>query len=130
MGNKQSDDAYELSRYCCLQNTLVIGGASKLFNHFLKNHPKSVYSFSSNDISNGDLYKKLGFKYERTNVSYWYVDSDRHLRYHRTAFSKRAIVQKGLREKVDSSWTEKEVTQELGLLKIYDTGQQKWVFNR
>ena len=52
---------WELIRYCTKINTLVIGGASKLFKNFIKEYnPKEIISWSSNDISNGNMYKLLG----------------------------------------------------------------------
>ena len=72
---KGFNEKWELIRYCSKLNTLIIGGSSKLFKHFLKEYnPNNVISWSSNDISNGCMYKMLGFKQENTSMSYWYID--------------------------------------------------------
>ena len=120
-----SDDAYELYRYCNKKNTQVLGGASKLFTYFVKNYnPNQIDSFSSNDISNGGLYKMLRFTKEpKISRSYWYIDSTMH-RMHRFSFRKSELVKLGF----DPSLSESQITESMGLLKIYDSGQSKWVW--
>ena len=120
-----SDDAYELYRYCNKKNTQVLGGASKLFTYFVKNYnPNQIDSFSSNDISNGGLYKMLRFTKEpKISRSYWYIDSTMH-RMHRFSFRKSELVKLGF----DPSLSESQITESMGLLKIYDSGQSKWMW--
>ena len=38
-------------------------------------------------------------------------------------------MKKGWKDKVDNTWTEKEVMFEKGYYRIYDSGQMKWVLN-
>lgn len=128
MGQKGN---YELSRFCSKLNTQIVGGAQKLFNYFLKNYPDidNIISFSSHDISNGSIYEILGFERIRDNLSSWYIDKQLN-RYHRTSFCKAAIVKRGWRDKIDDSWTEREVVYEHNIFKIYDSGQTKWEYKR
>ena len=65
---------WELIRFCNIMGTNVIGGASKLFKHFLNHHSGSIMSYANRRISNGNLYKQLGFKeVSRTKPNYfWY----------------------------------------------------------
>ena len=120
-----SDDTYELYRYCNKKNTQVIGGASKLFNHFIKKYnPTQIESFSSNDISRGDLYKVLGFKKDlKISKSYWYINSTMH-RIHRYSLRKSELIKLGF----DPSLSESQITESMGLLRIYDSGQSKWIW--
>ena len=131
MGDKdRTKDEWELSRFCNKMGVHIPGAASKLLLYF-KTHYQwtSIYSFSSNDISDGNLYNVLGFEnIEGINHCYWYVDKDMH-RYHRSHFSKDNIVKMGIKEDKEG-WTENEVTQELNLFKIYDSGQQKWILKK
>lgn len=130
MGNNKSvSNEYELSRFCNLLNTRVIGAASKLLKYFKTHYEwSSIYSFSSNDISDGGLYKTLGFgQAGNINHCYWYVDKDMR-RHHRSEYSKSNIIRMGIKPD-KNGWTENEVTKELGLFKIYDSGQQKWILN-
>ena len=131
MGNKNHKQQWELVRFCNKLNTRVIGGASKLLKYFIKTYnPKSIVSFSMNDVSDGNLYKMLGFETdENISQSYWYVEPKTMKRYHRTSFTKQEIVKRGWKDRVDSSWTEKQAMTEQGYFCIYDTGQQKWILN-
>ena len=114
---------YELYRYCCKEGVQVIGGATKLLKYFIKKYkPESIESFSSNDISNGDLYKHLEFEYVSESQSYWYVDKEMN-RYHRYKFTKYSLIKEGF----DPDKTEFEIMDERGFYRIYDSGQSKWI---
>lgn len=119
---------WTLNRFCNVINTRVIGAASKLLKHFIRQHnPDTIISFSHNDISDGHLYEVLGFVSDhKINTSYYYVKGNK--RWHRSTFTKAGIVSKGWRDKIDSSWTEREVMREQKFLCIYDSGTQKWVW--
>lgn len=73
IGNGKAE--YELLRFCNKTDTLVIGAASKLFNHFLKMHnPKSIVSYADKRWSTGNLYNTLGFElYNESKPNYYYV---------------------------------------------------------
>lgn len=131
MGGKEHKQEWELVRFCNKLNIRVVGGASKLLKYFIKQYnPKSIVSFSMNDISNGDLYKTLGFESDdKITQSYWYIDPKTMKRYHRTSFTKQSIVKRGWRDVMNSSWTEKQVMAEQGYFCIYDSGQLKWILN-
>lgn len=130
MGNHNTKDViHELIRFCNKQGYQIIGGASKLLKHFIdKVDPNIIESFSSNDISNGNLYKQLGFVEDNTNNSYWYI-SPEGKRYHRSSFTKDAIVRRGWKKNKEG-WTEAEVMLSKGYSKIYDTGQTKWIWTK
>lgn len=118
-----SRDSYELYRFCNKLNTQVVGGASKLFAYFIKHYkPTIISSFSSNDISNGDLYKLLNFEKKSGSISYWYIKN--YKRYHRFNFTKSNLVKMGF----DASKTEKQIMEENKYHRIYDSGQTKWEY--
>ncbi len=128
MASKKEGE-WDLIRFCNTKGYNVIGGASRLLKHFIYNyHPDVIYSFSSNDISDGGLYKKLGFICDIINQSYWYVDSRTMKRYHRSSFTKDSIVKMGWKSNKDG-WTESEVMNEHRYYQIYDSGQTKWILN-
>ena len=128
LGGKKDNSAWELVRYCCEGGVQIIGGAEKMLKHFIEDYnPKMIYSFSSNDISNGNLYKKLRFEERGINSSYWYIESRTMKRYHRSAYTKDAIVKKGWKEN-KNGWTESEVMKEHGYFQVYDSGQTKWEY--
>ena len=124
LGNKDSN-GWELYRFCNKTGYSIIGGAGKLLKYFLNNFDHvSLESFSSNDISNGDLYIKLGFKYVSESISYWYFKNKQ--RYHRFKFRKSELMKSG----ADESLSESEIMTKLGYLKIFDTGQKKWIMEK
>jgi len=87
-----SNYEWELLRFCNKINHSVIGGASKLLKHFIKeNNPTNIISYA--DIR----YKK---------------------REHRYKFRKDILVSEGF----DSNKTEKEIMTERGYNRIYDCG--------
>lgn len=125
-----AESGWELIRFCNVLNTNVVGAASRLLKYFIKHHEvTSIYSYASCDISQGNLYRLLGFEStQKITESYWYIDPRTHKRYHRSSFTKDAIVKKGMR-KDKNGWTESEVMREFKYIKIYDSGQTKWTLN-
>lgn len=125
MGHKSRDNVYELARFCNKINYNVVGGASKLFKHFMKKYsPKEVYSFSDRSYSNGNLYKTLGFDYaHRSKINYhWVIDKQRKHRYN---FAKHKLVEKGY----DPNLSEREIMYEqVGAYRIWNSGQDKWIY--
>lgn len=127
-GNKtRTPDTWVLDRFCTLRGWQVVGGAGRMLKHFIDEYnPGIITSFSCNDISDGGLYKELGFEMAGTANSYWYVDPVGRRRYHRTYFCKNNIIRMGWKD-TKGGWTEAEVTKEHGLYRIFDSGTTKWV---
>ena len=119
---------YELIRFCNKLNTSVVGGASKLLKYFIKKYnPSIITSFSSNDISNGNLYKTLGFESDyNINKSYWYIEPTTMKRYHRTSFTRSSIAEKFGYDINDKTWTERSVMDKMRYYRIYDSGTLRW----
>jgi hypothetical protein len=119
---KMEDGGWNLSRFCSIMNTNVIGGSSKLLKYFIKEYkPSRIISFADLDWSLGDLYYKLGFNL--SNISkpdYKYVNNDNRLNKQR--FTKNKLAKLGY----DISKTESQITKEIGLSKIYSCGQLKF----
>ena len=60
------DYEWELLRFANLSNYTIYGSASRLWNQFLKDYnPKSVITYTNNDFGNGNIYVKLGFKFQK-----------------------------------------------------------------
>lgn len=119
------EDEYELTRFVNKINTTVIGGADKLFKHFIKLYnPKKIISYSDKRYFNGNIYKKLGFEYVSTTLpNYWYIINNK--KYHRYNFRKSELIKHGF----DKNKTEKEIMFERKIYRIYDCGNDKWIFN-
>lgn len=122
------EGSYELNRFCSKLNTQIVGGADKLLKYFIKKYnPNEIVSFSSNDISSGELYNRIGFKQEGdTTSSYWYIDKKTMQRFHRTHFTKAKLKRMGYDA---NDKTEEEIMFSLPYYKIYDSGHLKWVLN-
>lgn len=109
---------WELLRFCNKINTTIIGGASKLLKHFIKNiNPTNLISYADVRWSNGNLYDVLGFK--KINLStpnYFYINNKK--REHRYKFRKDVLVSQGF----DKNLTEFEIMSKRGFNKIYDCG--------
>jgi hypothetical protein len=55
--------SYEMLRFCNKTNYTVVGGFSKLLQHFIKSeHPDDIMTYADKDWSDGHTYEKAGFK--------------------------------------------------------------------
>lgn len=118
-GSHYIQDNWELSRYCCKFNIVVIGIASKLLSYFKKNYSwKYIYSYADARWSDGFLYSKLGFSFEyMTDPNYWYT-KDGFKRINRFNLRKRPEEPKDIPE-----WVLREKE---GYYKIWDCGNYKF----
>jgi hypothetical protein len=124
MKTKHIQNEYELLRFCNITNTSVVGGASKLFKHFLCAHnPTRVITYSSCDMGTGNLYKTLGFDFVRhTGINYWWVLNGK--RHHRSNFMKYKLVKMGY----DKNKTADDIMHERKAVKLYGTGNMRWEY--
>jgi hypothetical protein len=85
---KMANNEWNLSRFCNISNHYVVGGASKLLNHFIKEYnPNRIISYADKDWSQGNLYEKIGFiKLYETKPDYKYVLNG--VRKHKSGFKK------------------------------------------
>ena len=125
LGQNKKDGQYELLRFCNKLNFSIIGGASKLFKYFKnKYNPLLVISYADRCWSNGNLYKRLGFKMDGvTQPNYYYVING--IRKNRFNYRKDVLVKEGF----DSKKTEFEIMSERGIDKIYDSGNIRFIYS-
>lgn len=125
---KDSSDCVELTRFCNLMNTSVVGGASKLFSHYVRQfNPSRVRSFSDRAHTKGNLYKVLGFKeLHRNGPSYRWVNPLTDESYSRVSTQKRFLKRLLGEENVDLSKTEVEIMEQNGYVRVYDCGTVLW----
>ena len=108
---------WELSRFCCLRDTTVIGASSKLFKYFVKNYlgeNQSVISYSDIGKTTGKMYEMLGFKLLRIsspNYVWWK---------HKNIKSRYQCMMKN----------EIDTMHEAGFIRIFDSGNKVWVYNQ
>lgn len=126
MGQNARRGHYELYRFCNAMNFTVIGGASKLFKHFLKVYnPVKVISFANRRWSTNNehtLYHHLGFKYVGdTEPSYFYNMDGRLV--NRFGCRKDILISKYGCKPED---TEHNFCKAKGWFRIYDCGNLKF----
>lgn len=141
MSFSKGNEQYTLTRFCSKIDIEVVGGASKLFKHFLKTeNPQIIVSFSDITKMSGNVYKILGFKIERiTAPSYWWFhnpssyywrrDCQKQYMHKLNGFNKDY---KYLEHKKDLFWqrSEKEIMESKGYLQIFDSGMRKHVWRK
>lgn len=77
---------WEIIRFANVLNTVVVGGASRVFQHFIREHkPESIVSYADLRLSQGTLYKKLGFQFvQRSAPNYFWFKGQRRLSRYQT----------------------------------------------
>lgn len=112
---------YEIHRFCNKKDHQVYGGASKLWNYFLKTYkPTSVVTYADRRYSVGGIYKILGFEYINvSNPNYFYFKKDINL-LSRLQFQKHKLANK--LDLFDFKLTEWENMQLNGFNRIWDCG--------
>jgi hypothetical protein len=126
--NKEID--WELARYCSKQNTTIMGGASKLFKHFIMVHcPASIISYSDRRWNTGELYTSLGFEFSHNSApNYKYFKTGRvYDQFSRQSFQKHKLVDKLVT--FDSALSEWENMKNNGYDRIWDCGNSVFVWH-
>lgn len=100
--------SYELERFASKAGTNVVGGLSKLLQHFVKcNHAKHIMTYADRDWSSGESYLKVGFKLvEETAPQVLYIDEWHHTRL-----------------------TENQISNNQNKIKIHNAGSLKFVYD-
>jgi group I intron endonuclease len=126
MGQLASEGSWELLRFCNKLNTSVVGGASKLLNHFIKKYnPINLISYADRRWSNGNMYEQIGFtKLGNTIPNYFYIiDNKREARF---KYRKDILIKEGF----DGDKTEVKIMHERGYYRIFDKGSIKYEYKR
>lgn len=117
---------WELARFCTKCNYNVVGGFSKLLTYFKKKYKGSIISYANRTYSNGKLYENNGFTLLKINKpSYYYVDLNTEIMYHKTNFKKHLLLQKINKPE----WNEEMLALELGYNKIFDCGTKAYIIS-
>lgn len=117
--NKQFD--YEILRYSSDLNTNVVGGASKLFNYFIKTHnPNSIITYADRRWGEGKFYESLGFTFSHSSTPNYFYFKDRDKLLSRINFQKHKLKDK--LEFYNDSLSEWENMKANGWDRIWDCG--------
>ena len=120
--DSQEYESYELLRFCNKLHCTVVGGFSKLLQHFIKaQHPDDIMTYIDADWSNGKSLISMGFKYieMKEPVEFWLnretgVRESPHL----------VMEQKPILEEIKSEKPGDFLSQ-LGYIKIFNSGSYK-----
>lgn len=133
-GHRISDsDDWELSRFCNLRDTVVVGGASKLFKYFVTTYEFSkLVSFSDIAHTSGKLYSILGFTQVSVSApSYVWVHLKTDAYYKRTACMKSKLKKLFNDPTIDiSHLTEKQIMEAHGYVQVFDSGLIRWEYTK
>jgi hypothetical protein len=121
-----SKDKLSLTRMASKLDTIIVGGAAKIFKNALKNLPnKPIVTFSNNLYSIGEIYNILGFKFEDDiKPSYeWVIQNKR--------MNKRNFRHKKLEKflnNYDPCKSEADNMFAAGYRRIWDAGYKRWLY--
>ena len=113
---------YELIRYCCILDHVVVGGPSKLFKSFIKKYkPNTMISYCQRRIFTGNMYNKIGMTFSHnTPPNYSWIGRDKVLSRYKTQRHKLSG---------DKNLSESDIMTKAGFYKIYDCGQSVFIWN-
>lgn len=120
---------YELIRFSSKLGTSVVGGASKLFKHFIKLFtPNSVISYADKRWNTGNVYTQLGFTFSHNSEPnyYYFHITQPNILHSRVQFQKHKLSRQ--LEIFDPYLTEWENMQLNGYDRIWDCGNAVFVW--
>lgn len=122
---------WELHRLAYKNGVVVVGGADKLFKHFIKeNNPTSIISYCDISKFDGHVYPRLGFKATLSDITepnYMWVESHTNIALPRYKTMKHKLLAAGLGT---PDMTENDIMESLGYTKIYDCGNLRFTWTR
>ena len=122
---KHNKYQWEVIRFANKLNHNIMGGASKIFRYFIASYePDLILTFADRRYSNGNLYRRLGFKYHsKTNPNYFYI---KHGMFSRQQFQKHKLHKKLAH--FDKNKTESQNMFDNGYRRLWDAGHHKFIW--
>lgn len=118
----RNNKEWVLKRFCTKTGYLIVGGATKLLKHAIKEQQfPSLMTWSDNRWSEGNVYQKMGFQLKDEygpDYAYWTGSTIR---------SKQSCQKKMIGARPDQ--TERDRTIEMGFTRIWDCGKKAWNLN-
>lgn len=114
---KKHKEGIDISRFCSLKDTQIVGGLSKLLKEVEKRNPDVRYIQYFVDLRYGSYgIQNLGFKLENITLGFWWTNG--------VSIYNRLHCKANMDER---KLTQQEHAKELKLTKIYDAGQAKLI---
>ena len=117
---------WELLRICTEFNSRVIGGASKLFKFFIRNHGGSIISYCDYSKFSGAVYANIGMTYDHSTppAKVWSRNSEK--------ITDNLLRQRGYDQLFKTNYgkgtSNEQLMLENGWLPVYDCGQKVYVY--
>lgn len=118
---------WELSRFCNKKNIVVVGGFSKLLKYINKHFEMNsdIISYADRRYSDGDIYKKNGFKFiGTTKPNYFYFKNNFNIE-SRIKYQKHKLC--NILDNFDPNLTEWENMKNNGYNRIFDSGNMIFI---
>lgn len=127
LGHKtKQEGVWELSRFCTKKENRYVGLFSKMLQCFIRDcSPREILTYGDGRWTHptDNVYCRAGFEYLGTSKpSYWYCKAGEK-RLHRFGFRKSLLAEKYPEMR---NMTEKNITKELGYIRVWDAGQHKF----
>lgn len=129
--SEDTQDDWELTRFCNKTFSRCVGGASKLFKYFIDTyHPNTVVSFSDRSNTSGNLYDALGFEFSSyVEPGYVWADPNTEMCYNRVKCQKSNLRKLFNDDTIDiEHQTESQIMEAHGFVKVYNSGLIKWTW--
>lgn len=119
-------NGWNMTRFANAPDTQVVGGFGKILKAFRKVNQERLVTFSDNLISDGGLYRRLGFEQEaELRPDYWYQRNNEVLH------NKRKFRHSKLAKMQDFDYNPEETEHQNclrnGYRRVYDAGKIRWV---
>lgn len=118
---------WEMLRFCSKLDHSVVGGASRLFSHFIRKYSlRSMVTYADRRYFSGNVYDYLGFKFDgNTSPNYFYFKSPSIELESRVKYQKHKL--KTVLEDFDPNKTEYQNMLNHGYDRIWDCGNKKYI---
>lgn len=125
----RDDCEFEMIRFCTKLGTTIVGGASKLYSHFLKTYsPKSMVSYANLRYSTGCVYKQLGLTLDSiSEPSYTYMKPRSKISRYQ---AQKHLLPKLLGDRFDPLKSETDNMVAAGYNKVYDCGNAVYIWRK
>ena len=114
---KKEQDGIDIARFCTMKYTIIRGGLSRLLNYVIQlENPRFVQSFVDLRYGNGFSLETIGFSKVSESLGFQWTDF-------KSRFNRRRFMANAKKRNI----SEEKYAEELGLVKIYDAGQAKFI---
>lgn len=129
-GGVRKESSYELLRFSTKQRTSVVGGASKLLKHFIREYsPKKIVTYRNRKYGLSDFYPKLGFSFVKvTPPNYVWLTRSANVVLTRYQ-TQRHKLGKLFGEEFEEILSESDIMYDKGFLRVWDSGNEYYEMN-